>query len=62
VQFGIAWALWIGATATGSATLFVLAVAFFFVWLIDPLWATWDPKRQTLHDKLAGTNVVRSRR
>jgi uncharacterized RDD family membrane protein YckC len=31
------------------------------LWLIDPLWATWDPKRQTLHDKLARTNVVKRR-
>jgi hypothetical protein len=27
-------------------------------YVIDPLWATWDSKRQTLHDKLAA-NVVR---
>jgi uncharacterized RDD family membrane protein YckC len=26
---------------------------------LDLLWAAWDPKRQTLHDKAAGTIVVR---
>jgi uncharacterized RDD family membrane protein YckC len=24
------------------------------------LWAAWDPKKQTWHDKLAGTYVVRN--
>ena len=27
----------------------------------DPLWAAWDGKKQTLHDKLVATNVVRVR-
>jgi uncharacterized RDD family membrane protein YckC len=27
---------------------------------IGLLWAAWDPQRQTLHDKMAGTLVVRS--
>jgi uncharacterized RDD family membrane protein YckC len=26
---------------------------------LDLLWAAWDPKRQTIHDKAAGTIVVR---
>ncbi len=33
-----------------------------FVWvfsLLDGLWPLWDPHRQALHDKAAGTNVVR---
>ncbi len=25
---------------------------------LDPAWLLWDPKRQTLHDKIAGTVVV----
>lgn len=33
----------------------LLAVPHF----LDLLWAAWDPKRQTLHDKAAGTIVVR---
>ncbi|NUR06769.1 MAG: RDD family protein [Nocardioidaceae bacterium] len=27
--------------------------------VVDGLWPLWDSKRQALHDKLAGTNVVR---
>jgi uncharacterized RDD family membrane protein YckC len=27
-------------------------------WLLDNLWPLWDGKRQALHDKAAGTNVV----
>ncbi len=29
--------------------------------LLDGLWPLWDSKRQAVHDKIAGTNVVRSR-
>ncbi len=28
--------------------------------LIDCLWVIWDPKKQALHDKIAGTVVVRA--
>jgi uncharacterized RDD family membrane protein YckC len=28
--------------------------------IIGWLWAFWDPQRQTLHDKFAGTLVVRA--
>jgi uncharacterized RDD family membrane protein YckC len=31
------------------------------VWVLDMLWPLWDRKRQTLHDKVAGTVVVRVR-
>jgi uncharacterized RDD family membrane protein YckC len=61
IQFGVPWAVYAVALASGSLALFWLAATFLLVWLIDPLWATWDPRRQTLHDKLARTNVVRSR-
>ena len=30
-------------------------------WLINFLWPLWDDKKQALHDKAAGTNVVRVR-
>lgn len=30
--------------------------------LLDNLWLTWDPRRQALHDKLAGTVVVQKQR
>jgi uncharacterized RDD family membrane protein YckC len=29
--------------------------------LLDGLWPLWDGRRQALHDKAAGTNVVRRR-
>ncbi len=31
------------------------------VQLLDYLWPLWDDKRQALHDKVAGTNVVQFR-
>jgi uncharacterized RDD family membrane protein YckC len=46
-----------------SGSLAALAVCYLLVvvWsLLDPLWAAWDAKRQTLHDKIVGTNVVRT--
>jgi uncharacterized RDD family membrane protein YckC len=32
-----------------------------FYFLIDVLWLLWDPRRQALHDKIAGTAVVNRR-
>ncbi|MGG5259328.1 RDD family protein [Phycicoccus avicenniae] len=32
-----------------------------FLQLLDPAWLLWDPRRQTLHDKVADTVVVRRR-
>lgn len=61
VQFGVTWTFFILAFTTGSAAWFVLAIVVAVIMLVDPLWATWDSKRQTLHDKLAGTNVVKTR-
>jgi len=29
--------------------------------LLDVLWPLWDDKKQAIHDKIAGTNVVRVR-
>jgi uncharacterized RDD family membrane protein YckC len=29
--------------------------------LLDHLWPAWDGKKQAIHDKIARTNVVRSR-
>jgi uncharacterized RDD family membrane protein YckC len=31
------------------------------IWLLDMLFPLWDAKRQTLHDKVAGSVVVRLR-
>ncbi len=48
---------------TAPSWAFVAAggLVVFAMYLLDGLWATWDPQRQTLHDKLAGTNVVATR-
>jgi uncharacterized RDD family membrane protein YckC len=40
----------------GSATI-ILGV----VWLLDMLFPLWDKQRQTLHDKIAKTVVLRVR-
>ncbi len=61
VQFGLPGAVSQVSLAVGSMAVFWFATMFFVVWLIDPLWATWDPQRQTLHDKLARTVVVNTR-
>jgi uncharacterized RDD family membrane protein YckC len=37
----------------------VLGIVFGLVGLVDYLWPLWDSKKQALHDKVAGTNVVR---
>lgn len=61
VQFGVSWAFFVLAFVSGSGALIVLAMLVSVAMLIDPLWASWDARRQTLHDKLAGTNVVKTR-
>ncbi|MYE55207.1 MAG: RDD family protein [Chloroflexi bacterium] len=42
---------------------FLSQVTFGIAWLVDYLWPLWDraDKMQTLHDKMLGTLVVRSR-
>jgi uncharacterized RDD family membrane protein YckC len=51
------------ATALGRA-LFeeLLAAIFFLPWVLDMLFPLWDVKKQTLHDKVSGTIVVRTSR
>jgi uncharacterized RDD family membrane protein YckC len=44
------WAIFMAMSLIGSA-----------FGLLDLLWASWDPKRQALHDKLAKTNVITTR-
>jgi uncharacterized RDD family membrane protein YckC len=61
VQFGVIWTVMLVAFLTASVTMFVVWILVSMTMLLDPLWATWDSKRQTWHDKLAGTNVIRSR-
>ena len=61
LQFGVAWTVFVLAFLTGSVAVFVVSMLVSVIMLLDPLWATWDSKRQTLHDKLAATNVVKRR-
>jgi len=39
----------------------LLFVLLGVIWLLDMLFPLWDAKRQTLHDKVAGSVVVRLR-
>jgi uncharacterized RDD family membrane protein YckC len=43
----------------GREAIAVVPTAGFLYQLLDSLWLLWDPKRQSLHDKAAGTVVVR---
>jgi uncharacterized RDD family membrane protein YckC len=61
VQFGIYWTFYILAFSIASGVWFALAIGAAMLTLLDPLWAAWDPNRQALHDKIAATNVVKTR-
>jgi uncharacterized RDD family membrane protein YckC len=62
IQFGVGWLIYALAFQTSSLTFIAVAASLAMLFLaLDSLWATWDPKRQTLHDKLARTNVVKTR-
>jgi uncharacterized RDD family membrane protein YckC len=39
----------------------LMAVLLLVPWIVDQLFPLWDPKNQTLHDKVSGTIVVRAR-
>jgi uncharacterized RDD family membrane protein YckC len=48
--------------AFGRTIMKFLAIAFWFVGgVLDLTWPLWDRRRQTLHDKAAGTVVVNRR-
>jgi uncharacterized RDD family membrane protein YckC len=51
------WAL-SGATSLLGVVLPALAPLLGLVWIVDLLWAVWDPNRQCLHDLIADTVVV----
>lgn len=48
----------IGLATAAVGVLPVVGVLGSIVSILDPAWLLWDPKRQTLHDKLADTVVV----
>ncbi len=37
----------------------ILFILLGLVWLLDMLWPLWDKKKQTLHDKVVHTIVLR---
>jgi len=48
------------AAALGRALFeWFLAAVFFLPWVLDMLFPLWDPRKQTLHDKVSGTIVIR---
>ena len=62
LSWGTVLARWF--TANLGSLLSLLPVVALFAWaysLLDVLWPLWDPKRQAVHDKVARTNVVRTR-
>jgi uncharacterized RDD family membrane protein YckC len=49
-----------GAALGRAAFEELLAVALFIPWVIDMLFPLWDPRNQTLHDKVSGSVVIRA--
>ncbi len=39
----------------------LFAVLLFLPWVVDVLWPLWDRRNQTLHDKIVGTLILRTR-
>lgn len=54
------WAVQVAAPGLVGQVPFVGLLGSLFS-LLDSLWPLWDDRRQALHDKAAGTNVVRLR-
>lgn len=52
---------WVAFVFGGWGLVLVLGAAAFVYAILDPLWPLWDDRRQAIHDKIAGTNVVRVR-
>jgi uncharacterized RDD family membrane protein YckC len=51
------------AAALGRALFeWFLAAIFLVPWVLDMLFPLWDPKKQTLHDKVSGTIVIKADR
>lgn len=47
--------------AAGRAAFeYLMAILLFVPWIIDMLFPLWDPRKQTLHDKVTATVVVRT--
>ncbi len=50
------------AKALGRAAFeYVMAAVILIPWFVDMLFPLWDPRKQTLHDKVVGSVVVRTK-
>jgi uncharacterized RDD family membrane protein YckC len=48
--------------ALGRAAFeYLMIILLVIPWIVDMLFPLWDPRKQTLHDKISGTVVVRLR-
>jgi uncharacterized RDD family membrane protein YckC len=46
--------------AVGRAAFeYLMAILLFIPWIVDMLFPLWDPRNQTLHDKVTDTVVVK---
>ncbi len=43
-----------------AAFEYLLAILFFFPWVLDMLFPLWDAQKQTLHDKVSSTVVIKT--
>jgi uncharacterized RDD family membrane protein YckC len=62
MSWGTVLARW--GTQNAAIAIAVVPLVGLFYWvypLLDGLWPLWDGRRQALHDKVARTNVVRTR-
>jgi len=50
------------AKAFGRAAFeYLMVVVIIIPWFVDMLFPLWDPRKQTLHDKVVGSVVIRTR-
>ena len=62
LSWGTVLARWFTANLGGLVSLLPFVALFAWVYsLLDVLWPLWDGNRQAVHDKVARTNVVRTR-
>ena len=54
LTWGTSWLRWLGEVVPAQLTCGIYS-------LIDAAWCLWDPRRQTIHDKIARTVVVNVR-
>ena len=55
----VRWAVYVGIEIGGAVVGFLVPFGALASW-IDPLWCLWDDRKQTLHDKVAHTFVVKT--